>query len=229
MPKEHSYKFCFGPWNISEGSDPYGPTTRAAQTFDWKLAQLKKHGFEAMMFHDDDAVPEIDGKSDQQLRKEAKELKKRLDDAGIVAEMVPHLRPANWTTQRLLAVKDHPVRVTGQLFLDSRNTVARRLPKKKLHPEFPLRRFLRCPECGEPVRGYAAVKRDGRRFPYYHPGFFNGIFTFAQVGGLIAPATLGYLAELVDVRIVLGIPLIGTFMVMALMVLIWLESRVTGR
>jgi len=69
----------------------------------------------------------------------------------------------------------------------------------------------------------------GRRFPYYHPGFFNGIFTFAQVGGLIAPATLGYLAELLDVRIVLGIPLIGTFMVMALMVLIWLESRVTGR
>ncbi len=69
----------------------------------------------------------------------------------------------------------------------------------------------------------------GRRFPYYHPGFFNGIFTFAQVGGLIAPATLGYLAELTDVRIVLGLPLVGTFMVMMLLVLIWLESRVTGR
>ena len=69
----------------------------------------------------------------------------------------------------------------------------------------------------------------GRRFPYYHPGFFNGIFTFAQVGGLIAPATLGYAAERWGVGVVLGIPLIGTFMVMALMVLIWLESRVTGR
>jgi fucose permease len=69
----------------------------------------------------------------------------------------------------------------------------------------------------------------GRRFPYYHPGFFNGIFTFAQVGGLIAPATLGYAAEYWGVGVVLGIPLIGTFMVMLLLVLIWLESKVTGR
>jgi len=69
----------------------------------------------------------------------------------------------------------------------------------------------------------------GRRFPYYHPGVFNGIFTFAQVGGLIAPATLGYAAEYWGVGVVLGIPLIGTFMVMLLLVLIWLESKVTGR
>lgn len=88
MAKANSYKFCFGPWNISEGQDPYGPTTRPAQTFDWKLEQLKKLGFDAMMFHDDDAVPDIDGKSDEQLKKEAKALKKRLDDAGIAAEMV---------------------------------------------------------------------------------------------------------------------------------------------
>ena len=63
MAKAHQYKFCFGPWNISEGGDPYGPPTRPPQTFDWKLAQLKKLGFDAMMFHDDDAVPDIDGKS----------------------------------------------------------------------------------------------------------------------------------------------------------------------
>lgn len=85
---KNQYRFCFGPWNISEGQDPYGPTTRPAQTFDWKLDQLKKLGFDAMMFHDDDAVPDIDGKSDGQLRKEARALKKRLDDSGIVAEMV---------------------------------------------------------------------------------------------------------------------------------------------
>src|SRR5215475_2975481 len=41
-----------------------------------------------MMFHDDDAVPDIDGKSDAQLRAESKELKKKLDDAGVAAEMV---------------------------------------------------------------------------------------------------------------------------------------------
>ena len=87
MPKNH-YQFCFGPWNISEGQDPYGPTTRPAQTFDWKLNQLKRLGFDAMMFHDDDAVPEIDSKSGQQLHKEAKALKQRLADAGVAAEMV---------------------------------------------------------------------------------------------------------------------------------------------
>ncbi len=88
MAKAHSYKFCFGPWNISEGQDPYGPTVRKPQTFDWKLAQLKAHGFDAMMFHDDDAVPDLDNKSAKQIIKEARELKKRLDGLGIAAEMV---------------------------------------------------------------------------------------------------------------------------------------------
>ncbi len=86
MPQK--YQFCFGPWNFSEGSDPYGPITRQPQTFDWKLAQLKKLGFDAMMFHDDDAVPDIDNKSEAQILKEARELKKKLDGEGIAAEMV---------------------------------------------------------------------------------------------------------------------------------------------
>jgi xylose isomerase len=88
MTKKPQYKFSFGPWNISEGQDPYGPPTRPAQSFDWKLDQLKRLGYDAMMFHDDDAVPDIDGKSDAQLRTEAKALKKKLDDAGVAAEMV---------------------------------------------------------------------------------------------------------------------------------------------
>jgi xylose isomerase len=85
---KHTYRFCFGPWNISEGQDPYGPPVRPPASFDWKLAQLKKLGFDAMMFHDDDAVPDIDDKSESQIRKEAKELKNRLDGEGIAAEMV---------------------------------------------------------------------------------------------------------------------------------------------
>jgi len=82
--------------------------------------------------------------------------------------------------------------------------------------------------------GYASIyplvaEAIGRRFPYYHPGFFNGIFSLALVGGLIAPATLGYAAAAWGVGVVIGIPLIGTFMVPALLTLIWLESKVTGR
>ncbi len=88
MAKPTVYRFCAGPWNFSEGQDPYGPPTRSPQTFDWKLDALKKLGFGAMMFHDDDAVPDIDSKSSAQVLKEAKELKKRLDGEGIAAEMV---------------------------------------------------------------------------------------------------------------------------------------------
>src|SRR5688500_16465076 len=88
MPKEQAYKFCFGPWNISEGGDLYGPTTRPPQTLDWILDQLKARGFDAMMYHDDDAVPDIDNKSTERIEKETRELRKRLRDAGIVAELV---------------------------------------------------------------------------------------------------------------------------------------------
>jgi MFS transporter, FHS family, glucose/mannose:H+ symporter len=82
--------------------------------------------------------------------------------------------------------------------------------------------------------GYASIyplvaEAIGRRFPYYHPGFFNGIFSIALVGGLIAPATLGYAAEAFGVGVVIGVPLLGTFLVMTLLLLIWLESKVTGR
>lgn len=88
MPASHSYRFCFGPWNLSEGGDPYGPTTRPPQSFEWKLAQLKALEFDAMMFHDDDAVPDLDHKTEHAIREEAKELKRKLDGEGIVAEMV---------------------------------------------------------------------------------------------------------------------------------------------
>jgi len=82
--------------------------------------------------------------------------------------------------------------------------------------------------------GYASIyplvaEAIGRRFPYYHPGFFNSIFSLALLGGLIAPATLGYAASALGVGVVVGIPLIGTCLVMVLLLLIWLESKVTGR
>jgi fucose permease len=82
--------------------------------------------------------------------------------------------------------------------------------------------------------GYASIyplvaEAIGRRFPYYHPGFFNGIFSVALVGGLLAPATLGYAASALGVGVVVGIPLAGTCLVMILIPLIWLEAKVTGR
>jgi len=82
--------------------------------------------------------------------------------------------------------------------------------------------------------GYASVfplvaEAIGRRFPYYHPGVFSGIFSVALMGGLLAPASIGYAASAWGVGVVMGVPLLGTCMVMLLILLIWLESKVTGR
>jgi hypothetical protein len=82
--------------------------------------------------------------------------------------------------------------------------------------------------------GYASVyplvsEAIGRRFPYYHPGFFNGIFSLALLGGLLAPASLGYAAGQWGVGVVAALPLLGTCMVMILVLAIWLETKVTGK
>jgi FHS family glucose/mannose:H+ symporter-like MFS transporter len=82
--------------------------------------------------------------------------------------------------------------------------------------------------------GFASIyplvaEKIGRRFPYYHPVFFSGIFSFALFGGLLAPATLGYAAEAWGIGVVMALPLLGTCTVSVLLGLIWLELKVTGR
>ena len=99
MAKKAAYRFSVGPWNVSEGMDPYGPATRPLMPFDWKFEQYRKAGFEAMMFHDDDVVPDIDGKSPAQLMREAKEVKKKLSGAGMIAEIVA---PRLWFSPRTM-------------------------------------------------------------------------------------------------------------------------------
>jgi FHS family glucose/mannose:H+ symporter-like MFS transporter len=69
------------------------------------------------------------------------------------------------------------------------------------------------------------VEKIGGRFPYYHPGFYNGIFSFAIAGGLLAPCSLGYFAGFWGVRVVMGLPLAGSAVVFVLLLLIWLEAR----
>ncbi len=97
--KNVGYRFSIGPWNISEGRDPYGPETRPAKDLAWKLPLFKKGGFDAVMFHDDDAVPDIDAKSSAQVLKEAAELRRQLDGEGLIAEMVA---PRLWFSDRTI-------------------------------------------------------------------------------------------------------------------------------
>ncbi len=93
------YRFSFGPWNIHEGADPFGPTVRDSVEFGKKLKLNKKLGFDGVQFHDDDAVPDIDNLSPDQIVKKAKEVKSMLDGEGLVAEFVA---PRLWEDERTI-------------------------------------------------------------------------------------------------------------------------------
>jgi len=82
------YRFSFGPWNIDEGADPFGPPVRKPEPLAKKIKVAKQLGFDGMQFHDDDAVPDIDNKTSAQIEKESKQVKKMLDNEGLVAEFV---------------------------------------------------------------------------------------------------------------------------------------------
>ncbi len=68
----------------------------------------------------------------------------------------------------------------------------------------------------------------GDRFPRYHPAVFNGIFSVAWTGALLAPASLGYFAHFAGTGVVMGLPVLGALMVLLLLAALWLESRLSG-
>lgn len=95
------YRFSFGPWNIHEGADPFGPPVRPSWDFDEKLSVYKQLGFDAVQFHDDDAVPNLDDLSPAQLREQARAVRDKLSENGLVAEFVA---PRLW---------EHPMTIDG--------------------------------------------------------------------------------------------------------------------
>lgn len=52
-----SYRFSFGPWNISQGADPFGPVVRKEVPFAKKVKEYRRLGFTDVQLHDDDVVP----------------------------------------------------------------------------------------------------------------------------------------------------------------------------
>jgi FHS family glucose/mannose:H+ symporter-like MFS transporter len=72
------------------------------------------------------------------------------------------------------------------------------------------------------------LEKVGNRFPYFHPGFFSGIFSAALSGALLAPASLGLLAHYLGIWVVVGLPLAGSVLVLMLLLLILLESRLSA-
>jgi xylose isomerase len=97
---EHTpYRFSFGPWNISEGADPFGGETRKTFPHEEKFALYRPLGFEGVQFHDDDVVPGMDNLSPGQIATKAAEVKTMLANQGLTPEFVaPRLWFAEQTT-----------------------------------------------------------------------------------------------------------------------------------
>ncbi|MCL4294828.1 MAG: TIM barrel protein [Anaerolineae bacterium] len=94
-----TFRFSFGPWNIHEGADPFGPTVRPSVPFAEKLKFYKKLGFDGVQFHDDDAVPNINALSRAEIEKTAQEMRRMLDGEGLVTEIIA---PRLWEDPRTI-------------------------------------------------------------------------------------------------------------------------------
>lgn len=88
MSTPTNYRFSFGPWNIHEGADPFGPEVRPVFPHEEKFALYRPLGFEGVQFHDDDVVPGIDGLTPAQIEGKAAAVKAMLDNQGLTPEFV---------------------------------------------------------------------------------------------------------------------------------------------
>lgn len=88
MPEPTTYRFSFGPWNISEGADPFGPEVREVVSLVDKLDVYGPLGFEGVQFHDDDVVPDLDQLSTAEIMNRAREVRQMLEDRQLVPEFV---------------------------------------------------------------------------------------------------------------------------------------------
>jgi xylose isomerase len=93
------YRFSFGPWNVHEGADPFGPVVRRSITLAKKLKLYKKLGFDGVQFHDDDAVPDVDKLGPKEITKKANDVRQMLVDEGLTAEFVA---PRLWEDPRTI-------------------------------------------------------------------------------------------------------------------------------
>lgn len=95
--KNGTYRFSFGPWNISTGADPFGPPVRKEVPFARKIRRYRELGFTHVQFHDDDVVP-ADWNATQTARGAAR-VKRLLQDEGLAAEFVA---PRLWEDPRTI-------------------------------------------------------------------------------------------------------------------------------
>ena len=93
------YRFSFGPWNIHEGADPFGPDVRVAYPHEKKFALYKELGFDGVQFHDDDVVPGLETLPAAEVIRRAKEVGTMLRNQGLRPEFVA---PRLWMSPRTI-------------------------------------------------------------------------------------------------------------------------------
>ena len=93
------YRFTFGPWNISQGADPFGPVVRKEVAFSRKISKYKELGFDGVQFHDDDVVP-ADWDAPR-TRRGTQRVRKMLEREGLFCEFIA---PRLW---------EHPKTIDG--------------------------------------------------------------------------------------------------------------------
>lgn len=93
------FKYSVGPWNVHEGADAYGPATRKTISVKEKFKKFKEIGFDAIQFHDDDAVPNMNKLSVEEIKVEARKMKALLDKYDLKAEFVA---PRLWMDERTI-------------------------------------------------------------------------------------------------------------------------------
>ena len=93
------YRFSFGPWNISEGADPFGPPVRPIFAHEETFSLYNPLGFVGVQFHDDDVVPDLDGLAPAQIAREADRVATLLKNQGLEAEFVA---PRLWFAEQTI-------------------------------------------------------------------------------------------------------------------------------
>jgi xylose isomerase len=82
------FRFSVGPWNVHSGADSYGPATRKEIDFEEKVKRFSEMGFSALQMHDDDAIPNINDYTVEQIKEKARDLKKLLDKYNMATEFI---------------------------------------------------------------------------------------------------------------------------------------------
>jgi xylose isomerase len=99
------FKFSAGPWNVHEGAGAFGPGHRPSIGLEAKVERFKEIGLSGLQFHDDDAVPDMNGLGEDAIKERAAEVGAMLERHGMEPEFVaprlwmdPHTEDGGYTS-----------------------------------------------------------------------------------------------------------------------------------